>query len=62
MEPEIGFEPMTCALRKRCSTTELLRQNLCLEALIHKKPLTKRSGRDNSNLESKQPMEKPKCP
>ena len=23
MEPEMGFEPMTCALRVRCSTTEL---------------------------------------
>ena len=22
-EPEMGFEPMTCALRVRCSTTEL---------------------------------------
>ena len=23
LEPEMGFEPMTCALRVRCSTTEL---------------------------------------
>gem|GEM_PF-5694808 len=23
MEPEVGFEPTTCALRVRCSTTEL---------------------------------------
>ncbi len=25
MEPAIGFEPMTCALRMRCSTAELRR-------------------------------------
>ncbi len=27
MEPTIGLEPMTCALRMRCSTTELRRHD-----------------------------------
>jgi hypothetical protein len=42
MEPAIGFEPMTCALRMRCSTAELRR--LCLTT----GSIQKEARRDNN--------------
>ncbi len=50
MEPKVGFEPTTSALRKHCSTTELLRRVFRANKIIGKGDCQIIQHPDNKNI------------